>query len=165
MQEVKLNLGCGSEFLEGYVNVDYNMDDPRVTSVDLSAYPLPWATGSVDFILCSHVLEHLPDPMRFISECQRILRPGGEIVFKLPVNTYNCMHLRETHTFGYFWPVYHDEPGFTNGQSVKMFDLVYQKRHLRSALRLVVRLRAWAYNLISDEWEYRLKKPVSKSED
>ncbi|HEY3886564.1 MAG TPA: methyltransferase domain-containing protein [Vicinamibacterales bacterium] len=35
---------------------------------------------SVDMVLCTEVLEHLPDPQRAIDEMFRVLRPGGTLL-------------------------------------------------------------------------------------
>lgn len=35
---------------------------------------------SYDMILCTGLLEHLPDPQHFINDLHRILRPGGKLV-------------------------------------------------------------------------------------
>ena len=36
--------------------------------------------ASYDFVFSTQVLEHVPDPERYLSECRRILRPGGRIL-------------------------------------------------------------------------------------
>jgi SAM-dependent methyltransferase len=46
------------------------------------AIPLP--DGSVDFVVSSHVLEHLPDPVRGLLEWGRLIRPGGVIFMIVP---------------------------------------------------------------------------------
>lgn len=79
---VKLNLGCGREKLEGYVNVDI-IGNPDVKH-DLDVYPFPFKKNSVDFILASHILEHLKEPMDFLKECYRILKKQGRMKIKVP---------------------------------------------------------------------------------
>lgn len=37
---------------------------------------LPFRDGAFDFVIASHVLEHSPDPERFVSELQRVARAG-----------------------------------------------------------------------------------------
>lgn len=44
--------------------------------------PLPDA--STDFVICSHVLEHLADPIGFLDDIYRVLRPGGATLLLLP---------------------------------------------------------------------------------
>jgi SAM-dependent methyltransferase len=39
---------------------------------------------SQDFIVCSHVLEHLANPLRAIDDFHRVLRPGGTLLILLP---------------------------------------------------------------------------------
>jgi len=57
---------------------DYDRRDPRIEPemvIDLSRAGL--ATGSFDWVICSHVLEHVPDLAPAIDEMLRVLRPGG----------------------------------------------------------------------------------------
>lgn len=44
----------------------------------------PIADASQDFVICSHVLEHLAEPIGFLGEVHRVLRPGGVAVILLP---------------------------------------------------------------------------------
>ncbi len=39
---------------------------------------------SIDAVLMSHVIEHLPSPARTLTEIKRVLRPGGTLVLWLP---------------------------------------------------------------------------------
>ncbi|MGH9897203.1 MAG: hypothetical protein ACREA0_35450, partial [bacterium] len=58
---VRVNLGCGLDYREGWVNVDWNPTGAlRVDrSFNLEDIPWPMADHSVDYILMSHVAEHL----------------------------------------------------------------------------------------------------------
>lgn len=51
---------------------------------DLRKDSLPYADNTFDLIWCSHVIEHLPDPLHLLSECLRVLRPGGVLVIRTP---------------------------------------------------------------------------------
>jgi hypothetical protein len=37
-----------------------------------------------DFVVCSHVLEHLANPLGFLADIYRVLRPGGVVLILLP---------------------------------------------------------------------------------
>lgn len=45
------------------------------------AMDLPFADGTFDVVVCSHVYEHVPDPHRMFDEIRRVLRPGGVCYF------------------------------------------------------------------------------------
>lgn len=45
---------------------------------------VPFAADTFDLIVCYNVLEHLPEPGSVFSGFQRILKPGGLLVFKTP---------------------------------------------------------------------------------
>jgi SAM-dependent methyltransferase len=51
--------------------------------MDLTALPL--SDGAADLIFVSHVLEHIPDDRRAISELFRVLSPGGIAFVEVPV--------------------------------------------------------------------------------
>ena len=56
---MKLNMGCGHNKREGYVNVDMSpVCNPDVVW-DLETLPWPWQDNSVDGVLFNHSLEHL----------------------------------------------------------------------------------------------------------
>ena len=45
---------------------------------------LPFKDNSFDFILCNHVLEHIPDDGKAMQELYRVLKPKGIGVFQIP---------------------------------------------------------------------------------
>lgn len=65
-----------------YETADMRMDDVTY-KVDLQR--LPFADASYDFVLASHVLEHVRDDDRAIRELRRIIRPGGIAVLPVPL--------------------------------------------------------------------------------
>ena len=68
---------------DGYVSVD--LEDPVAMVVaDLTA--LPFEDASFDLVLCSHVLEHVPDDRAAMAEMARVLARGGEAIVQSPVN-------------------------------------------------------------------------------
>lgn len=59
--------------------------DPRGVDLSLDLCRLPFADQRFDFIFASHVLEHIVDDRRAISECFRALRPGGLAILIVPI--------------------------------------------------------------------------------
>jgi SAM-dependent methyltransferase len=51
--------------------------------LDLQAIDLP--DGELDVVLCSHVLEHVPDTDKAVGELHRVLAPGGHLLLQVPV--------------------------------------------------------------------------------
>src|SRR5580704_15184485 len=108
MKPIKINLGCGTNILSGWVNLDCAAL-PGVDVVhDLNALPLPFADASVDEILCEDVLEHINYPP-LLKECHRILVVGGRLRIEVPHFTSSNNFVDPTHrnmfsikTFNFF---------------------------------------------------------------
>ena len=69
-------------------NLDYitaDLDSSRAM-VKADITDIPYEDYSFDVILCSHVLEHVNDDRRAMSELFRILRPGGWAIFMVPIS-------------------------------------------------------------------------------
>jgi SAM-dependent methyltransferase len=58
--------------------------------VDMQSLPYP--DCEFDMIVCNHVLEHIPDDAKAISEMHRILKPGGRAYVTVPIDS----NLKET---------------------------------------------------------------------
>lgn len=75
---MKLNLGCGPGVHEGWVNVDI-VAHPGVQVHDLNVTPWPWPDNSAEVIAAKDIFEHVDQPVSFITECHRVLRPGAQL--------------------------------------------------------------------------------------
>jgi len=80
-----LNLGCGSHYKEGWLNVDFKSTGSGVIANDLNK-GIPFEDNLFDAVYHSHLLEHFSKAYahRFISECYRILKDGGIIRVVVP---------------------------------------------------------------------------------
>lgn len=67
-------------------NLDYTTTDLNSPLADVKAdiCNLPFKDNSFDFILCNHVLEHIPDDKKAMAELYRILQPGGTAILQIP---------------------------------------------------------------------------------
>jgi predicted SAM-dependent methyltransferase len=84
----KLHLGCGTVYKDGWINIDDNLDR-NCKKLDMKwnlARGIPASSNSVDYIFHEHLLEHLTyeQGKNFISECLRVLKPGGVLRFSTP---------------------------------------------------------------------------------
>jgi SAM-dependent methyltransferase len=92
----KLNLGCGFDIHPGWINLD-RAALPGVDVVhDLEKLPLPFADGSVDYVLAKDVLEHV-DYILLMRDLHRILRPGGTLEISVPHFTSADNFIDPTH--------------------------------------------------------------------
>ena len=102
--EIKLNLGCGKQTPEKWINVDYSFGAkfakiPLLNKLGLTQIkwdikiliqnllkPFPWKTETIDIVYSSHTLEHFTrqDGHRFLMECHRVLKKGGIIRIIVP---------------------------------------------------------------------------------
>lgn len=57
---------------------------PELVQADLMDLPFPDA--SFDVVICSHVLEHVPDDRAAMAELARVLTPGGRALVLVPAD-------------------------------------------------------------------------------
>src|SRR5690349_9501938 len=60
------------------------------------ASALPLASGACDFVLSSHVLEHMANPLHALREWHRVLKPHGSLLLVLPQGSRTFDHHRKT---------------------------------------------------------------------
>jgi SAM-dependent methyltransferase len=66
-----------------YVTADLN--NPRaMCKLDITS--LPFGDDRFDYVLCSHVLEHVSDDRNAMREIWRVLRPGGRAILQVPID-------------------------------------------------------------------------------
>jgi SAM-dependent methyltransferase len=83
--------------IPGCVNVDFTDEHTRFKQVEIDlcgealkvdvvaeADCLPFEDSSQDYVVSSHVIEHLPDPIKALKEWVRVIRPGGIILAIIP---------------------------------------------------------------------------------
>ena len=80
-----VNLGCGSRFINDWINFDFISNSSFVKQVNLTK-GIPLASEEVDFVYHSHVLEHFLKSQgeHFMKECYRILKIGGVLRVVVP---------------------------------------------------------------------------------
>jgi SAM-dependent methyltransferase len=56
----------------------------RIGTIQGDALHLPFADGTFDRVICSEVLEHIPDDEGAMAELSRVLKPGGTMAITVP---------------------------------------------------------------------------------
>lgn len=84
----KLNIGCGTDYKKGWVNIDNNSDN-NIEHLDINwdlRKPLPIGDESVDYIYNEHFIEHLSveEGQSFIRDAHRVLKKGGILRIATP---------------------------------------------------------------------------------
>ena len=99
-----LDTGCGGGWLaksqtgkgRNVISMDISDINPIKATKNV-AYPthfglvadvfeMPIKEGSIDCIVASEIIEHVPDPKRFIGALFDVLKPGGKIIITTPYN-------------------------------------------------------------------------------
>lgn len=92
----KLQIGCGPNLLEGWLNSDVRPRRGERVLLD-AAKPFPIDAETFDYVYSEHLIEHLAfdQAMSMLRECHRILKPGGRIRLATP-NLETIMKLATT---------------------------------------------------------------------
>jgi len=82
---LKLNLGCGSNKLPDYVNIDGEAScKPDVLHNILEKFP--YKAGAAEEIVMFHCIEHIHRSLhpKLLIEIWRLLQPGGSLIISYP---------------------------------------------------------------------------------
>ena len=120
-------------------NLDYTTADlvSPIADIHFDLHDIPLEDNQYDVIFCNHVMEHVDDPIRCMSELNRVMKSGGWAIMQVPqdmsrAETYEDKSItspeeREKHfwqkdhvrLFGKDYPSYPEKAGF----KVEEFDL------------------------------------------
>lgn len=141
---VKLHIGCGNVYKEGWINIDNN-EYHNIKKLDLEfdlVNPLPFPDNSVDYIFNEHFLEHLTveDGKKAIVEFMRVLKPRGVLRIAMPDLKSSVAH-------------------YTKSKEQWLADTkeLYEKHHLTyiktQAEMLNIAFREWGHKWLYDKEE------------
>jgi predicted SAM-dependent methyltransferase len=149
---IMLNIGCGTDYKKGWINIDNNSDN-NIDKLDLNwdlRNPLPYKKNSVDYIFNEHFIEHLTveEAQVVIKDLMRVLKPGGVLRIAMP-------NLAETVDDYLNLPI-KDDP------VIKRFKLTYIKTR---AERINIAFREWGHKWLYDaeELKRRLREAGCKN--
>jgi SAM-dependent methyltransferase len=67
-----------------YLTADINPEKNVMVNMDIT--DIQYGQGSFDAVVCCHVLEHVSDDRKAMSELYRILKPGGWAILQVPIS-------------------------------------------------------------------------------
>ena len=118
-ESIRLNLGCGSRFLDGWVNIDIveretakAEEKGKVPDVVSDIRKLPFDDDYADEAMAIHVVEHFHvwEVPGLLKEWIRVLKPEGKLVIEVPdldkVIAYMAAGMK--HPSYTMWPLYGD---------------------------------------------------------
>jgi len=81
----KLQLGSAGNVMEGWLITSLRPRSADIAFLDVTE-PFPFDDSVFDYVLSEHLIEHLPfnDGMFMLSECFRVLKPGGRMRLSTP---------------------------------------------------------------------------------
>ena len=97
-----LDLGCGEGHITeairkqwpqaGICAFDYSLSAiqtaqrqyPSIEFAVADAYAIPYGPATMDAAAMNNLWEHVPDPLRLLSQIHRVLKPGGHVIISTP---------------------------------------------------------------------------------
>lgn len=136
-----VDIGCGKMPFKKYLpDRDYvGVDDSFTADIKADATKIPLEDGYADAVICSEVLEHLPQPILAVREIRRLLKAGGHAYITVPM----------------YWPLHYqprDFWRFTNFSLMTImaqydFKIKYMNRYGGLNFFIACRISETVYNL------------------
>jgi dolichol-phosphate mannosyltransferase len=111
-----LDIGCGSSMIiqqlaktKDIVGLDISkskikylkLKNPNIKAIVADARKLPFESKSFDHVICSNLIEHLPDSEKVLFEAKRVLKKGGTFIVATPDYGTLCWRIIEK-LYGFF---------------------------------------------------------------
>ena len=71
------------EKLHGDRYITADIESP-LAKVKMDIHQMSFESDKFDVVLCNHVLEHVDDDIKAMSEIKRVLKPGGWAIMQVP---------------------------------------------------------------------------------
>ena len=172
-----LDLGGHKSTKRGNFNVEQsnlrviylNLSPSKGTDVQADAALLPFSKDQFDALICSELLEHVPDPLSVLRQIHNVLRPDGKLLISVPF-LYR-IHA-DPYDYGrytdYYWRENLEKFGFDNITIAKQgffysvfFDFLRQYSNYMNIPQPFGRLIRWLISLVLtplQSWSLRHEK-------
>lgn len=98
-------------------NIEYDTGDlvSPLAKYHFDLHEVPFEDNTYDVVICNHVMEHVDDDQKCMSELYRVLKPGGWAIMQVPIDYSN--------------PNTYEDPNITSPEDREKF--FWQKDHVR----------------------------------
>ncbi len=96
VKNTKLNVGCGTDHKEGWVNLDISANVGADVVHDIQKLPLPFLDAEFKEILCNDIIEHV-EYIPVMRDLHRIMAAGGVLHIRVPHFTSKNNFVDPTH--------------------------------------------------------------------
>ena len=88
---------CFYKLFKKQKNLKYTTADLNspIADVHCDIHEMPFEDNSYDVVLCNHVLEHVADSHKAMTEIYRVLKPGGWAVMQVPLDNSIAVTLED----------------------------------------------------------------------
>jgi SAM-dependent methyltransferase len=79
---------CFLKKFESMKNLDYitaDLESP-LAKVKMDVHQIPFADNTIDVVFCNHVMEHVDDDIKAMSEIRRVMKPGAWAIIQSPID-------------------------------------------------------------------------------
>ena len=135
-----LQIGSCNKFKPDFFNIDINPNKKVDALLDIAA-PISWGApiqterlgevqltrGCFDYILCEHVLEHIPNLVAAMTNCLDLLADGGVMEIEVPYDLSYGAWMDPTHVRGFnelSWQYYCIEHAWYINWRTHCFDVI-----------------------------------------
>ena len=82
---------CFINIFKKMKNIDYVTGDliSPWADVKMDVHDIPFEENTFDVVICNHVLEHVQDSHKVMTEFFRVMKPGGWGIFQVPIDSNN----------------------------------------------------------------------------
>jgi len=121
----KLNLGCGFDIRDGYINIDLRTDIEGVTVADITN--LNFQPNTIDEILALDVFEHIShqESFKVLKHWHSLLKPGGKLVLRSP-------------SIDVIFENYYEKTEKTKDDIIRLIEILYGKQNYETNFHYTV---------------------------
>jgi predicted SAM-dependent methyltransferase len=164
--DIKLHVGCGENYFDGWINVD--IDSSKADIFHDLAKPLWFYDNTVDFIYSEHFIEHIgiKHAQNMFKEFYRVLKPGGILRIATPDLDYLVKKYVSASWKDQDWiEIYNYQRIQTRAEMLNICFREWGHQYLYDAEELERRLREVGFGKISrQEWNVSMCAELANRE-